>query len=160
MACPATLLAAWPERMFPEDHDAGFVFFRPGEAADRIYVIADGDVSLIDATGESDESVLLQAGEEFGSLSFVCGMRHTATAIAHTMTEVWVLRRSDLDELVARNHAIRSALAEFLGSHRVGEYLERDQELDADKVAGSAPQGTGDRSSAARCRRRSAPRSP
>lgn len=38
-------------RMFTEDHEAGFVFFRPGEAADRIYVIADGDVALIDATG-------------------------------------------------------------------------------------------------------------
>ena len=131
---PRDVLERLAGRMFPEDHEAGFVFFRPGEAAERIYVIADGDVTLIDATGESDESVLLQAGEEFGSLSFLCGMRHTATAIAHTATDVWVLRRSDLAGLVARDQEISGALAGFLNSHRVGEYLERDQELDPDKV--------------------------
>jgi len=128
------LLERLAGRMFSEDHEAGYVFFRPGETADRIYVIADGDVALIDATGESDESVLLQIGEEFGLLSFLCGMRHTATAIAHTATDVWVLRRSDLAALVAGDHEIGEALAAFLNSHRVGEYLEHDQELHPDKV--------------------------
>jgi len=37
----------------------------PGEAGDRLYVISDGDVSLIDATGDSDES---ERGEARGRL--------------------------------------------------------------------------------------------
>jgi CRP-like cAMP-binding protein len=122
--------------MFAEAHDTGFVFFRPGEAADRMYVIADGDVTLIDGRGESDESILLQAGEEFGSLSFLCGMRHSATAIAHTAADVWVLRRADLAELVRQDAAVREALGDFVRGELVGEYLQVSQELDPDVIAG------------------------
>ncbi len=109
---PRELLNRVARLMFAEEHEAGYVFFRPGEAGERVYVISDGDVSLIDATGESDESVLLQTGEEFGLHSFVTGMRHTATAIAHSTCDVWVLRRADLEELIGREPALRRALAE------------------------------------------------
>ena len=121
--------------MFREDHEAGYVFFRPGEASDRMYVLADGDVALVDASGESDDSILLQEGEEFGLLSFFTGMRHTATAIAQTPSEVWVLLRSHLEELVVRNPQTSAAIAEFVGSPRIAVYLERDQGLDSEHVA-------------------------
>ncbi len=129
---PREVLGVVAQSMFPEEHEAGYIFFRPGEAGDRLYVVADGDVTLIDATGESDESVLLQAGDEFGLHSFVTGMRHTATAIAHSACDVWVLRRSDLEELVGREPVLRDALADFVDSPRIVEYLERDHELDSD----------------------------
>ena len=133
---PRELLGSVARTMFPEEHEAGYVFFRPGEAGERLYVVSDGDVTLIDATGESDESVLLQVGDEFGLHSFVTGMRHTATAIAHSACDVWVLRRADLEELVGRQPMLRSALADFVDSPRIIEYLERDQELGADAAAG------------------------
>ena len=135
--------------MFREEHDAGYVFFRPGEVSDRMYVLADGDVALVDATGESEASVVLEAGEEFGLLSCFTGMRHTATAIAQGVSEVWVLRRSDLEKLVRANPALRSAVAEFLGSHHVAQYLQRDHGLDANRATevqrralGSAKRGS------------------
>jgi CRP-like cAMP-binding protein len=133
---PRDVLGRVARLMFPEEHEAGYVFFRPGEAGERLYVISDGDVSLIDATGESDESVLLQAGDEFGLHSFVTGMRHTATAIAHSPCDAWVLRRADLEELLGLEPALRLALVDFVDSPRIAEYLERDQELDADTAAG------------------------
>jgi zinc transporter ZupT len=112
------------------------VLFRPGEASERLYVIADGDVSLIDATGDSDESILLEEGDELGLHSFVTGMRHTGTAIAHSTCDVWVLRRADLAELVDREPVLRSTLAGFIDSPRITEYLERDQELDHESAVG------------------------
>jgi CRP-like cAMP-binding protein len=130
------LLNQVADLMFSEEHEAGYVFFRPGEAADRMYVLAGGDVALVDASGESDDSVLLQEGEEFGLLSFFTGMRHTATAIAQTPSEVWVLLRSHLEELVVRNPMMSTAIAEFVGSPRIAIYLERDHELDSEHVAG------------------------
>jgi CRP-like cAMP-binding protein len=133
---PRVVLGEVARAMFPEEHEAGYVFFRAGEAGDRLYVISDGDVSLIDASGDSDESVLLQEGDELGLHSFVTGMRHTATAIAHSTCDVWVLRRADLAELVEREPVLRSTLAGFIESPRITEYLERDQELDHDEVVG------------------------
>ncbi len=131
---PRVVLDEVARVMFPEEHEAGYVFFRPGEAGERLYVIVDGDVSLIDAPGDSDESALLHDGDEFGLHSFVTGLRHTATAVAHSTCDVWVLRRADLAELVDREPMLRSTLASFIDSSRIAEYLERDQELDHDAV--------------------------
>jgi CRP-like cAMP-binding protein len=130
---PDGVLADIARHMFLEEHGGGFVFFRPGEASERLYVMADGDVSLVDATGETDASVLLQTGDEFGALSFFTGMRHTATAISQGPCEVWVLRRGDLDSLLGDHPALRNSIAGFLESPRVAAYLQRDQDLDAEE---------------------------
>ena len=132
---PRDVLGRVASVMFLEEHEPGYIFFRPGESSRRLYVVSDGDVSLIGASGESDETILLHTGEELGLHSFVTGMRHTATAIAHTGCDVWVLRHSDLDELLAQEPELRRALSEFVGAPRVAEYLERDQELDPEAAA-------------------------
>lgn len=129
-------LAQVVDLMFLEEHEGGYVFFRPGEPSDRMYVLADGDVALIDATGESDVSILLQEGEEFGLLSFFTGMRHAATAIAQSPSEVWVLLRSHVEELVRREPQLRSAVIEFLNSPRIAHYFKEDQGLDAEQIGG------------------------
>jgi zinc transporter ZupT len=121
--------------MFREEHDSGYIFFRPGEVSDRMYVLADGDVALVDATGESEASIVLEAGEEFGLQSCFTGMRHTSTAIAQGVSEVWVLRRSDLEKLMRANPILRGAVTKFLESHHVGHYLQRDHGLSADRAA-------------------------
>ena len=126
---PRDVLGRVARLMIAEEHEAGYVFFRPGEAGEHLYVISDGDVSLIDATGESDESVLLQDGDEFGLHSFVTGMHHTATAVAHSACDVWMLRRADLEELVGREPALQRTLDDFLDGARIVQYLERDHEL-------------------------------
>lgn len=133
---PRDVLGRVARLMIAEEHESGYVFFRPGEAGERLYVISDGDVSLIDATGESDESVMLQEGDEFGLLSFVTGMRHTATTIAHSACDVWMLRRADLEELVGREPALRQTLNDFLEGARIIEYLEHDHELGSDVAVG------------------------
>lgn len=120
--------------MFLEEHESGYVFFRPGEPSDRMYVLADGDVALIDATGESDTSFLLQEGDEFGLLSFFTGMRHAATAIAQSPSEAWVLLRSHLEEIAQHDPTLRAALIEFLEAPRISRYLKEDHGLDAEQA--------------------------
>lgn len=127
---PRSAVRRVAQLMFREEHEAGHVFFRPGEPAERMYVVADGDIALV----ELDGSMLLHSGEEFGSLSFVTGMSHSSTAVAQSVTEVWVLQRSDLEELLAASPGLRAALGEFLRSHRVADYLESDHGLERDKV--------------------------
>ena len=127
-------LARVVEMMFLEEHESGYVFFRPGEPSDRMYVLADGDVALIDATGESDVSILLQEGEEFGLLSFFTGMRHAATAIAQSPSEAWVLLRSHLDEMVHQDPQLCAAIVDFLESPRIARYFKEDQGLEAEQA--------------------------
>jgi CRP-like cAMP-binding protein len=132
---PHQILHHVASSMFREAHEAGYVFFRPGEVSDRMYVLADGDIAVVGATGESDGSIVLEAGEEFGLLSCFTGMRHTAAAVAQGESEVWVLRRSDLERLIRSSPELRARVAEFLGSHHVTSYLERDHRLDPERAA-------------------------
>ena len=129
------LLGRIARLMFREEHDGGYVFFRPGESSPRLYVVLDGDIAVVDAGGESDVSVLLHPGEEFGAHSFFTGMQHTATAMAQSPCEVWVLRRSDLDKLLRDDGVLRDVVGEFLAGSRIARYLERDHGLDPDAVA-------------------------
>ncbi|MDJ0954531.1 MAG: cyclic nucleotide-binding domain-containing protein [Acidimicrobiia bacterium] len=130
------LLAHVADLMFREEHEAGYVYFRPGETADRMYFLMDGDVALVDATGESDVTVLLHEGEEFGLHSFMTGMQHTATAIAQSPSEAWVLPRAHFAEFAAREPEVGKAMDDFISSDRITRYLERDQGLDAEQVSG------------------------
>ncbi|MDJ0768754.1 MAG: cyclic nucleotide-binding domain-containing protein [Ilumatobacter sp.] len=120
--------------MFPEEHDPGYVFFRPGEVSDRIYVVSDGEISLVHAASELDATATLEAGDEFGSFSVLTGMHHTATAITHTETDVWVLRHADLAQLVDEQPELRDAIVDFVESPRVASYLRQEHGLDPDDV--------------------------
>ena len=132
---PAASLAGIADMMFAEEHEAGYVFFRPGEASDRMYVLISGDVALIDATGEVAGSVLLRDGEEFGMHSFLTGLPHTATAVAQTPSEAWVLTRPELEEFVARQPELSRAIARFVAAPRIATYLTRDQGLSTEQAA-------------------------
>ena len=132
---PERILAEIADLMFLEEHDTGFVFFRPGEVSDRMYVLSDGDVALIDAGGDSDLSLLLFDGEEFGLHSFFTGMRHTATAISQGPCDAWVLLRSHMEELVQAYPELRKAVTEFVTSPRISEYLERDHNLSSEDLS-------------------------
>lgn len=134
---PPDLLTRVGDLMFREEHESSYIFFRPGETSDRMYILMDGNVALVDASGESDVSVLLQQGDEFGLLSFFTGMRHTATAIAQSPSEAWVLLRFHLEELVVREPALSEAIGKFIGSPRISQYLERDHGFDSEHVAGA-----------------------
>jgi CRP-like cAMP-binding protein len=148
---PYELVSAVARMMFREEHEAGYIFFRPGDVSDRMYVMADGDVALVDATGESDVTVLLETGEEFGLLSFFTGMRHTATAIAQSLSEVWVLRRTDLDDLVRTRPELRTAIGAFLGSPHVADTSSTSRDsTETRRLRRDA--GRGQRSVAAVCR--------
>lgn len=107
-------------------HEAGHVFFRRGEVPDRLYILDEGEVRLVDeAGGRRSES--LTAGDAFGSLSFLTGGLHTTTAIAATPVTVWVLRRRELPGLLEALPRFREAVHAFLEQSEVSFYLEQRQ---------------------------------
>jgi CRP-like cAMP-binding protein len=123
-------------RFFDEEHTTGHVLFRPGETSDRLYVVADGDVALVDGSGDAEDSVLLHVGDECGLYPFLLGTRHAETAIVPDSADVWVLRRSDLADLVRSEPALASAVGDWLDDPRVHRYLVEDQGLTPDQADG------------------------
>jgi len=119
------------EELLRKDHEQGHSFFRPGDAPDRLYLIEQGQVSLV-TRGGPHAGQQLTDGDAFGVLSFFTGAPHTATAVATSDVTVWVLRRNDLPELLTSLPGLRAAVQHYLHQEDVRRYLRQQQ--------GAAPQ--------------------
>lgn len=130
---PASELEAVGRRMVATRHREGHVFFAPGDASDRLYVLVEGSVAL--ASGGAGRGVLrLQPGDVFGALSLFTGAPHVATAVATSDGVVWVLRRRDLAALLDALPRLRHAVHAFLERPDVGHYLQDQQGVGAPQV--------------------------
>lgn len=115
--------------------ESGFTFFRAGQLADRMYVLKAGRVALIDPADPSGYSLAVLPGDAFGADSFVTEGAHTVTAVALDDSEVYALRRKDLDTLLHDDPDLRQALAGYLCNEHIQSYLTSRQKLAPEKAA-------------------------
>jgi CRP/FNR family transcriptional regulator, cyclic AMP receptor protein len=85
-----------------ERHSRGAKVFDEGEKGDRLYVILDGSVRIsrfVSGLGEEALAVL-RPGTYFGEMSLIDDEARSAAAIAHESCRLFVLKRSDLEDLL------------------------------------------------------------
>ena len=84
--------------------EPGRVLFLEGEAGDRFFVVAGGEVEIVKALGTGEERVLSirGLGDYFGEMSLLDPQgRRTATARTRTATRLLSLNRQDFLQLLA-----------------------------------------------------------
>ncbi len=81
-----------------------------------LYIIETGSVRIfsIGRTGQELTFDIFGAGEIFGELSLLDDKHHSASAITLSETTVWLLPKSDLDELLEKNLLFTRALIRIL----------------------------------------------
>ncbi len=114
---------------------AGHVLFQPSEAADRLYLLHQGQVEIFYPSHLNKASVVLTSGDTFGELAFVTRAAHTVTAIAKTDAAFWMLRRQDFEELLLQSPELAEQVRAFLGSSGVRDYLQKRQAFEPAKTA-------------------------
>ena len=75
-------------RLIFKQHSRGETFFHQGDAADRMYIIERGEVSILDTRESSRRSIDLEDYNAFGFMAFLTGGRHTVSALAAMLTMV------------------------------------------------------------------------
>ena len=82
-----------------EQYQDGQIIFKEGSSGDWVYIILSGSVE-ISRTIQGQKFVLaeLKEGEAFGELSFLGGMKRSATAQAVGETTLGILDRSSMDQ--------------------------------------------------------------
>lgn len=85
-----------------ERHAAGATVFSEGTAGDRMYLILAGAVRISrQVPGMGEEALaVLRAGNYFGEMSLVDDSPRSADAKAHEATELLVLKKDDLEDLL------------------------------------------------------------
>src|SRR5919204_4918936 len=86
---------------------AGGLVFEQGTPSDALYIVLSGEVGIYDvADGDESELARIGPGDFFGEFSILLHTTHTKTARATEDTELMVLPKESLQELLATNPAV------------------------------------------------------
>jgi MFS family permease len=96
---------------------AGDVVVRAGEAGDRFYVVADGELEIVNGVHEH-----AHRGDFFGEIALLRDVPRTATVRATAPSQLYALEREDFLAAVTGHSAVRAA-----GDAVVDQRLEADQ---------------------------------
>ncbi|MEO5734378.1 MAG: SulP family inorganic anion transporter [Rubrivivax sp.] len=97
---------------------AGALLFHQGDAADRLYVLTEGSVSIIRRDTVPDQRyVSFPPGMVFGETAMLDGGGRTADAVADTASVVHELTLADFDRLSAADPALGAALSRNVARH-------------------------------------------
>jgi CRP-like cAMP-binding protein len=115
---PPQSLQAIAQRMVLQHIPAGERVYRIGEAGDAIYLVENGEVELTEenASGVVEEKARVAAGGFLGEMSLLTGLIRTEDATATRNTNLWILYKTDLDELSVQHPAIAKALSQGLAT--------------------------------------------
>lgn len=105
------------------------VLFQKNDPADALYAVRRGEIRICTGTAEGRELTLnlLGPGDVFGEVALLDGRPRTADAVAAEPSELLLVRRRDLLDLMTRQPAIALAFIELL-CRRVRWMSERMEE--------------------------------
>jgi CRP-like cAMP-binding protein len=108
-------------RHVPKDE----LVYTEGTLGDALYIIESGQVRIVsDAESEREVFAHLQASDFFGEMALLTGKSRSSAARAETNTNLWMLYRSDFDELLVQYPAISLSLSRTL-SERLAQADQR-----------------------------------
>ncbi|MCE7983584.1 MAG: hypothetical protein DYG89_20615 [Caldilinea sp. CFX5] len=115
---PPQSLQAIAQRMVLQHIPAGERVYRIGEAGDAIYMVENGEIELTEenASGVVEEKARVAGGGFFGEMSLLTGLIRTEDATATRNTNLWILYKTDLDDLTVHHPAIAKALSQGLAT--------------------------------------------
>jgi CRP-like cAMP-binding protein len=127
-------ISAIASRLVYKTYRRGESFYQKDEPADRMFIIDDGEVSLLDPDNINARSKILADHDAFAGLSFLTGTHHTTSAVATRDTSVWVLLKYEFDELLQEVPELEQRVADYLKQKDIETYLEQKQHFDTSKA--------------------------
>jgi CRP-like cAMP-binding protein len=107
---------------------SGELIFSPGDPGDAMYFVESGQVEIVSEDEERREALArLIPGDFFGEMALMTGKSRTVTACALAHSNLWVLYRTDFDDLLVRHPALTGALSKALRerlSQAEGSFVE------------------------------------
>ena len=112
-------LNAVAQRAVKRHYDKGEIVFLEGEPCAGLFIVETGRVRLFKVSRDGREQVvkLLAAGEFFNEVAVLDGGPNPVSAMAALETDLWVIDRERMLELLAGYPALAIAIIETLAGH-------------------------------------------
>jgi NTE family protein len=118
---PGDVLKAISARLYLERYRKEEIVFLEGGSGDSMYLIESGQVKVVsDRNGEERLFAYLGPGNFFGEMALLLGEPRSATVKVDIDAELWVLHKSDMDELLEQYPSIAVTISREL-SRRLRE---------------------------------------
>ena len=108
-------LRAITQRLVVRPVAAGEIVYKEGDIGDALYLVDKGRIEIVGSVSRKGQVLArLSAGGFFGEMALLTGKARSTGARAAENTTLWVLYRSDFEELATAYPAIGKALSEVL----------------------------------------------
>lgn len=122
-------LQAIGERLVLRHYPAGELIYGEGTPGDAMYFCESGRVKLVsDAATEAEFLERVNSGESFGEMALLTGRTRAEAAKAIDDTTLWVLYKTEYDDLIVQHPALSLALSRALSTrlgNADGDVVER-----------------------------------
>lgn len=108
------------DSLMREHFEAGEVVFQQGDLGDRMYIVVDGEVEVVQSAEAQHERVLatLRAGEWFGEMALINDEPRAATVRTVTNVNVLAIDRSAFKTLVTHVPPLRAIFEDLMQQRR------------------------------------------
>jgi CRP-like cAMP-binding protein len=124
------LVHAVESRQFP----AGALIYRPGDPADTLYILAEGEIDLLDPLEAMKPVETLHGQDAFGRTALLTGSPHAMAAVARSESTVLTLPKQSLRQLLENSPTFQQVLHRWLRQPEVAEYLQLRHRFGEDEL--------------------------
>jgi len=108
-------------------YGAGEVLIRAGAEAHDLYILASGDAAVkIGVNGLEKELASLKGGDFFGEMSLMTGAPRSATVVAKSDVDCYVLNKEIFKQLLEKNPSLLGQVGKLFSEREVNLKMERD----------------------------------
>jgi NTE family protein len=107
-------------RLKRKRYPQGAIIFREGDVGGAMYLVESGQLQVVVGTGDNQQPLAyLGPGSFVGEIALLLGQPRSATLKVVIDAELWVLRKQDLEELLAEHPSIALHLSREIGQRLV-----------------------------------------
>ena len=104
----------------------GELILRQGDPGDSLYIVRGGQVAVqIGVLGAHKEVATLGDGEFFGEMSLMTGETRTATVVAKTDVECYIVDKEAFQEIVQEKPELAGTISDILSRRQVALGVQR-----------------------------------
>ena len=108
--------------------EAGTIVFNAGDPGDALYIVADGDVAVLDSRGQT--LAMIGAGDVFGEMALLDGTTRKATVKTMTTSTLLEIDKPGFELLAATDPALKQQVHQLAQKRSLANLKDSESEAD------------------------------